>query len=63
MSKTRRKTRAVTVYVDPKYEDKLSYLRYKQGITDFFEECLEKLQIDEKTMKLVKQLQEQMKKD
>lgn len=45
--KKRLKSRSITMYVDPKYSDKLLYLRHTIGVTKFFEQCLENLQVDE----------------
>ena len=45
--KKRLKSRSITMYVDPKYNDKLLYLRHTIGVTKFFEQCLEDLKVDE----------------
>ena len=45
--KKRLKSRSITMYVNPKYNDKLLYLRHTIGVTAFFERCLENLQVDE----------------
>jgi hypothetical protein len=55
------KTKAITMYVDPKYEDKLMYLKYTMGITAWIESCLEKVKIDEAKLKIIKDLQEMKK--
>lgn len=44
--KKRLKSRSITMYIDPKYNDKLLYLRHTIGVTKFFERCLENLQVD-----------------
>lgn len=45
--KKRLKSRSITMYVDPKYSDKLLYLRHTIRVTKFFEQCLENLKVDE----------------
>lgn len=58
MQKKRIKTKAVTMYVDPKYTDKIDYLKQFGGVTSFFEECLDKLKVDSEKLKIVKELRE-----
>lgn len=50
----RKKSKAIAVYVDPKYEDKLTYIKYTIGITKFVEQALDKLKIDEEKMATIK---------
>lgn len=50
----RKKSKAIAVYVDPKYEDKLTYIKYTVGITKFVEQALDKLKIDEDKMATIK---------
>lgn len=57
MPKKRLKTRALTLYVDPKYEDKILYLKYTGGLTRFVEECLDKVEIDETLMRSIKRVE------
>lgn len=57
MPKKRLKTRALTLYVDPKYEDKILYLKYTGGLTRFVEECLDKVEIDENLMRSIKRVE------
>jgi hypothetical protein len=47
------KCRAVTMYLDPKYEDKLTFLRGTIGITQYFSKCLDRLTIDAKTYEAI----------
>ena len=56
MQKKRIKTKAVTMYVDPKYTDKIDYLKQFGGVTSFFEQCLDKLKVDPEKLKIVKEL-------
>jgi hypothetical protein len=58
MQKKRIKTKAVTMYVDPKYTDKIDYLKQFGGVTSFFEQCLDKLKVDPEKLKIVKELRE-----
>lgn len=51
--KKRIKSRAVTVYVDPRYERQLNYLKYTTGVTSYIESCLDKLEIDELKMQCI----------
>lgn len=50
----RKKSKAIAVYVDPKYEDKITYVKYTVGITKFVEQALDKLKIDEEKMATIK---------
>lgn len=50
----RKKSKAIAVYVDPKYEDKITYVKYTVGITKFVEQALDKLKIDEDKMATIK---------
>lgn len=57
MPKKRLKTRALTLYVSPKYEDKILFLKYTGGLTRFVEECLDKVEIDENLMRSIKRVE------
>ena len=57
MPKKRLKTRALTLYVSPKYEDAILYLKYTGGLTRYIEQCLEKVQIDENLMKSIRRVE------
>ena len=59
--KTRNKTKAITMYIDPKYTDVIDYLKLTKGVTRFFEECLDTVKIDEAKLKIIKDLQEMKK--
>lgn len=52
----RKKSKTITLYVDPKYEDKLLYLKNTVGITTFIEEALDKLEVDQDKLELIKSL-------
>ncbi len=43
----RKKTKAVTVYFDETYEEKLEYIRETEGFTSFFTRALDELQMDQ----------------
>lgn len=58
MQKKRNKTKAITMYVDPKYEDVIDYIKLTKGVTSFFEECLAKVKVDPEKLKIVKELRE-----
>lgn len=53
-SKNRKKSKAIAVYVDPTYEDKLTYVKYTVGITKFVEQALDKIKIDEEKMATIR---------
>lgn len=57
MPKKRLKTRALTLYVDPKYNDKITFLKYTCGLTRFVERCLENVQVDEAVMCSIKKIE------
>jgi hypothetical protein len=57
MPKKRIKSRALTLYVSPKYEDKILFLKYTGGLTRYIEQCLEKVQIDENLMKSIRRVE------
>ena len=57
----RLKTKTITMYVSPKYEDKLNYLKHTTGITAFMEEALDKLVVDEKTLDMIRTLEKSKK--
>jgi hypothetical protein len=46
------------MYVDPKYEDVIDYIKLTKGVTSFFEECLAKVKVDPEKLKIVKELRE-----
>lgn len=56
--KKRLKTKSITMYIDPKYEDVIDYIKLTKGITSFFEECLDKVKVDPEKLKIVKELRE-----
>ena len=58
MQKKRNKTKAITMYVDPKYEDVIDYIKLTKGVTSFFEECLDKVKVDPGKLQIVKELRE-----
>lgn len=58
MQKKRLKTKSITMYIDPKYTDKVNYLKHTTGLTRFVETALENLVVDEQKMAMVKQLEE-----
>lgn len=60
--KKRIKSKAITMYVDPKYTDVIDYLKLTKGVTAFFEECLDKVKVDPDKLKIVKELRELKKK-
>ena len=53
-TKKRIKSKSITMYVDPKYADKITYLKYTTGVTAYFENALDKLKIDEEKMATIK---------
>ena len=57
-TKKRLKTKSITMYIDPKYTDKVNYLKHTTGLTRFVENALENLVVDEQKMAMVKQLEE-----
>jgi hypothetical protein len=54
VKKTRAKAKTITLYVNPKYTEKLTYLKYTGGITKFIEHALDGLEIDETLMRSIK---------
>lgn len=52
----RTKARAVTVYLDPKYNDTINYLKLTQGLTKYIETCLDAVQIDPEKLKAMEVL-------
>ena len=58
MTDKRRKTKTLNLYVNPKYELKLLYLKHTIGITKFVEQCLDKLEVNEEMMEHLQKLQE-----
>jgi len=53
----RKKSKAIAVYLDPSYEDKLTYVKYTIGITKFIEQALDKLKVDEEKLAAIKAVQ------
>ena len=53
----RLKTKSITMYIDPKYTDKVNYLKHTTGLTHFVEDALEKLVVDDQKMAMMKQLE------
>lgn len=58
-TKKRLKTKSITMYIDPKYTDKVNYLKHTTGLTRFVETALENLVVDEQKMAMVKQLEQE----
>lgn len=54
--KKRIKSKAITMYIDPKYTDKIDYLKLTKGVTAFFEENLDKLKVDEGKLRVLQDL-------
>ena len=52
----RTKARAVTVYLDQKYNDTINYLKLTQGLTKYIETCLDAVQIDQEKLKAMEVL-------
>ena len=52
----RKKTKAVTVYFDPKYAEKLDYIRDTEGMTSFFTRALDSLEMDPEKLEAVRKL-------
>ena len=52
----RTKARAVTVYLDQKYNDTINYLQLTQGLTKYIETCLDAVQIDPEKLKAMQML-------
>lgn len=61
--KKRLKTKAITVYIDPMYTDKVDYLKHNVGLTRFIEKCLSEFQVDPKIMAAVKLIEDYKKKE
>jgi len=59
--KKRIKSKAITMYIDPKYTDKIDYLKLTKGVTAFFEESLDKLKVDEGKLRVLQDLREMKK--
>lgn len=57
MPKKRLKSRNITLYVSPKYDDAILFLKYTGGLTRYIEQCLEKVQIDENLMKSIRRVE------
>lgn len=55
--KKRLKTKSITMYIDPKYTDKVNFLKHTTGLTHFVEDALEKLVVDDQMMQMVKILE------
>lgn len=54
--KKRIKSKAITMYIDPKYTDVIDYLKLTKGVTRFFEECLDTVKVDEGKLQVLKDL-------
>jgi len=52
----RTKARAVTVYLDPKYNNTISYLKLTQGLTKYIETCLDAVKVDPEKLKAIEVL-------
>jgi hypothetical protein len=59
--KKRIKSKAITMYVDPKYTDVIDYLKLTKGVTAFFEECLDKVKVDDGKLRVLQDLREMKK--
>jgi len=46
-------------YIDPKYKDKLLYLKYTSSITKFVEKSLDNLVVDDRKMDIVRQFEQE----
>lgn len=57
MAKKRLKSRNITLYVSPKYDDTILFLKYTGGLTRYIEECLDKVEIDENLMRSIKRVE------
>lgn len=55
--KKRIKSKSITMYIDPKYSDKILYLKYTSSVTEFFEKALDKLKVDEDKLAAIKAVQ------
>lgn len=55
--KKRLKTKAVTMYVDQKYDDTLLWLKHTGGMTAWFETQLDTVKIDPDMMKSIKKVE------
>lgn len=61
MQKKRNKTKAITMYVDPKYEDVIEYLKLTKGVTAFFEECLDTVKVDNDKLRILNEVRKMKK--
>ena len=52
----RTKARAVTVYLDQKYNDTINYLKLTQGLTNYIEHCLDAVKVDPEKLKAMQML-------
>lgn len=59
--KKRIKSKAITMYIDPKYTDVIDYLKLTKGVTTFFEECLDKVKVDDGKLRVLQDLREMKK--
>lgn len=55
--KKRLKTKAVTMYVDQKYDDTLLWLKHTGSITAWFEKQLDTVKIDPDLMQSIKKVE------
>ena len=51
--KKRIKSKSITMYIDPKYTDKVNYLKHTSGLTNFVERALDALEVDPAKMRWV----------
>ena len=58
-TKKRLKTKSITMYIDPKYTDKVNYLKHTTGLTRFVETALENMKVDPEKMRVVKMLEQE----
>lgn len=56
-TKKRLKTKSITMYIDPKYTDKVNYLKHTTGLTRFVETALDRLVVDPEKMRIIKMLE------
>lgn len=57
MPRARKKTRQITVNIDPAFNDKIAYLKYTTGLTAFIEKALAGLKVDEAVMRSIKKIE------
>lgn len=57
MPRARNKTLQITVNIEPKYRDKVAYLKHTTGLTAFIENALAGLKVDEAVMRSIKKIE------